>query len=86
MDVPLIQSCLAKTENQKAQHEAGLFSSKYDGDERLPSEVVGFRSARARCHACRHAGGGQKVGVGEGLVHWAGIVARVPARSKINGW
>jgi hypothetical protein len=45
-------------------------------ERRLPAEAVGFRSARTRGHPRRHAGGGEDVGVGEGMAHQAGMVAR----------
>src|SRR5690606_4670865 len=43
-----------------------------------PSSGTGIRSARARGHPGRHAGGGQDVGVGKGVFHRAHRRTRRP--------
>lgn len=57
---------------------------------RLPSALARLRSAGARGHACRHAGGGQDLGVGADrhhrgrIVAWRGTAGKPPAHSPLT--
>jgi hypothetical protein len=69
---------------KKPSEGLGFFRLDNDDDEGLPGAEVGFRSARARGHACRHAGGGQDHGVGGHGLHRGAILARGMTRRNMN--